>query len=95
MGTITFAKDPDGLPVPHIAADIHDQQLLLQEHTRLMRDLSAAHRWFDDPNVSGQDKADNWLTLFNMRDRQRFIYQLCRASGLPDEQIMKDLDLPF
>lgn len=92
---ITITKDADGLPVPCIAADIHDKEMLLQEHTKLMRDLSAAHRWFDDPDVPAPDKSAHWLTLFNMRDRQRFLYQLCRTCGIPDEQIMKDLDLPF
>ena len=92
---VTITRDSEGIVMPVIKIDLADREALLGAHSSLMHDLSAAHRWFDDPAVPASEKEARWLVLFNMRDRQRFLAQLLTACSVPMSDIMKDLDLPF
>ena len=78
-----------------ISLDIHSREQLFKVHSGLMHDIRQAHQWFDSPDVPAEDKEGSWLTLFNMRDQQLFIYKLLRAAGVTETQLAADLDLPF
>ena len=95
MVSVTIHPDADGIPQVHIDVDLYGREVLMKAHSTLMHDIRQAHQWFDDPDVPAEQKANTWLTLFNMQTHQLFLYRLLKATGYTDIQISEDLDVPF
>lgn len=92
---VIVAYDQDGLPVVSLDVGLYGREVLTEVHRKLIREISNAFQWFDDPAVPFDLKDQNVGRLQDMQARQLYIFKLAQTCGCSQSELMKHLDLPF